>query len=402
MTEHPTIDGADRAAPANPYLSVAQPSQPQPPPDLDADAPVLRSVEHQRINRKAIGFLAGIVLFLASMTMWMVHSATATTDAAPRQREEAVAVPELPRVTSPADRASDSPVEAAEEAGVPPLPVLPPPPAEATASPPPMPPRPLQPTLIERRMGMEPAAGEGAPPNPANDPLAQSLLGGLSGLQPTPAPPPSGNAPASAQASFAQSLQRPDALLVRGTYIRCILESRIVTDVPGFASCVVTEPVYSIDGRRLLVPKGSKLSGRYDGEPRGPRVAVVWDRIITPGGIDVTMASPGVDGLGSAGHPGDYDAHWDSRIGAALMISLISDGFRYAAAEYGPETTTVSNGIVTQSPFESTTARTMERLANQALAKAANRPATVTIHQGTLLNVYVARDVDFSNVLARE
>jgi type IV secretion system protein VirB10 len=44
----------------------------------------------------------------------------------------------------------------------------------------------------------------------------------------------------------------------------------------------------------------------------------------------------------------------------------------------------------------------MERLANQALAKAANRPATVTVPQGTVLNVYVARDVDFSGVLARQ
>ena len=43
----------------------------------------------------------------------------------------------------------------------------------------------------------------------------------------------------------------------------------------------------------------------------------------------------------------------------------------------------------------------MERLANQALDKAANRPATVTINQGTVVNVYVAKDVDFAGVLAR-
>jgi type IV secretion system protein VirB10 len=28
-----------------------------------------------------------------------------------------------------------------------------------------------------------------------------------------------------------------------------------------------------------------------------------------------------------------------------------------------------------------------------------NRPATVTINQGTVVNVYVAKDVDFSSVL---
>ena len=66
------------------------------------------------------------------------------------------------------------------------------------------------------------------------------------------------------------------------------------------------------------------------------------------------MASPGADNLGGAGHPGDYDAHWPARVGAALMISLISDVFKYEGEEHGPRTTTASNGLVTQAPFETT------------------------------------------------
>jgi type IV secretion system protein VirB10 len=129
-------------------------------------------------------------------------------------------------------------------------------------------------------------------------------------------------------------------------------------------------------------------------------VAVVWDRITTPNGIDVSMASPGVDGLGGAGHPGRYSAHWGSRIGSALLVSLVSDAFKYAAAKEGPAGTVIGEGgVVLQSPYESSTARTLERLANQALDN--RRPPTVTIRQGTLLNVYVARDVDFSAVVAR-
>jgi type IV secretion system protein VirB10 len=382
--------------PANPYLSNQSPA---PLPDLDAAAPVLPAADSQRLNRKALGFLAGMILFLVLMTLWMIHSASAARDSTPRQREEAVAVPDLPRASAgeatpvhPAMPANDADVEE-----VPPLPLLPPPPAERAAMTAPTPPLPAGPTLAERRMGVQPTD---TAPGPGSDPIAQALLAGLPRVQAGGAEQPV--QPAATDTTTAQYLQHPDALLLRGTYIRCILESRIVTDVPGFASCVVTEPVYSVNGQRLLIPKGSKISGKYNGEPSGPRVAVVWDRITTPSGIDVTMASPGVDDLGSAGHPGDYDAHWGSRIGASMMISLISDGFRYAAAEYGPETTTIANGVVTQSPFESTTARTMERLANQALAKAANRPATVTIPQGTALNVYVARDVDFSGVLARQ
>ena len=199
--------------------------------------------------------------------------------------------------------------------------------------------------------------------------------------------------------SSATYIQSPDALLVRGTYLRCVLETRIITDLAGYTSCLLTEPVYSINGRNLLLPKGSKIYGAYGGGPMGKRVEVIWDRITTPNGIDVAMSSPGVDQLGGAGHPGQYSAHWGSRIASALMISLISDAFKYAAAEHGPETTTIANnGMTVQSPYESATARTMERLANEALSSN-RRPPTVTINQGTIVNVYVAKDVDFTNVL---
>lgn len=197
----------------------------------------------------------------------------------------------------------------------------------------------------------------------------------------------------------AKPLYNPDTLLLRGTYIRCVLQSRVISDFPGYTSCVVTEPVYSVTGRRLLLPRGSKVLGSYEPDIVGNRVAVVWDRITTPTGLDVNMRSPGVDMLGAAGVPGDYSGHWGQRIGSALLISVLSDAFKYAGAKHGPQETAIANGVVVQSPYESNTARTMERLANMALDQNMARPPTVTINQGAIVNVYVARDVDFSSVL---
>ncbi|WP_274602094.1 TrbI/VirB10 family protein, partial [Stenotrophomonas maltophilia] len=79
--------------------------------------------------------------------------------------------------------------------------------------------------------------------------------------------------------SNASYIRSPDALLVRGTYLRCVLETRIITDIAGYTSCLLTEPVYSINGRNLLLPKGSKIYGAYGGGPTGKRVEVIWDRI---------------------------------------------------------------------------------------------------------------------------
>lgn len=360
-------------------------------PDLDASAPVLRPEDVQRLNRKALVFLAAIVLLLVLAIAGMLRAVGGDEAAKQSPREQEVVIPDLPRIGATAEP-PPAPVPMPME----PVPVVPLPSGEPSTLRPspwgmPSPSRlqaPPGPSLRDRRSSTTETT-------PASNPYMQAMLAGLPGAEPQDT-----EAPATAGTTAARPIARPDALLVRGTYIRCVLETRIVTDVPGFTSCVVTEPVYSINGRRLLLPSGSKVLGRYDSEPLGPRVAVVWDRITTPNGIDISMASPGVDGLGGAGHPGHYSAHWGTRIGSALLVSLVSDAFKYAAAKEGPAGTVIGEGgVVMQSPYESSTARTLERLANQALDN--RRPPTVTIRQGTLLNVYVARDVDFSAVVAR-
>jgi type IV secretion system protein VirB10 len=379
-------------------------------PDLDANAPQLQSNDMQRLNRKALLFLGGIVALLAVAAFLMFRSATSKEDDVSKQpRAATVNVPDLPetQATLPAETEQAQPIEVTDysQQEIPPLPPQPlPPPSYGNPYGPQEPAGPRQPTLMERRMSNSAdgsaQTAESATGSQTNqrDAYMQAMLSQMPGNQAA-----ANNQPAKEQATSAKFINNPNGLMVRGTYIRCVLETRIITDIPGFTSCVVTEPIYSINGRSLLLPKGSKISGRYNNSGAGDiaRVSVIWDRITTPNGIDVNMASPGVDNLGGAGHPGDYNAHWGSRITSALLISIISDAFSYAAAENGPRTTTISNGNVIDTPFESSTARTMERLANQALDRSINRPPTVTINQGAVVNVYVSKDVDFTGVLAR-
>ncbi|QNP40879.1 TrbI/VirB10 family protein [Lysobacter solisilvae (ex Woo and Kim 2020)] len=376
---------------ANPYYAQHSAASV---PDLDANTPLLKSSDVQKLNRKALVFLAGIVALLVVAAIWMFNSAGAEEETKPKVAEEEILIPEAPKAAAAEPL---PPLPVADAAEMPPLPMAPP------MQPMPLPDaggQPLsaqEPSLLSRRMGAseqdEQRSGTAVMPGMITpDSYAQAMLGMQGQGQAQPARP---------GVASAQPILNPDTLLVRGTYLRCVMETRIITDVPGFTSCVVTEPVYSINGRRLLLPKGSKISGTYKSDNvTGPRVAVVWDRITTPNGIDINMASPGVDNLGAAGHPGDYDAHWGSRIASALLISMISDAFKYAGAKHGPSGSTVTNsGNEIIQPYESNTARAMERLAGQALERGASRPPTVTINQGTVVNVYVAKDVDFSSVL---
>ncbi|KQQ74756.1 hypothetical protein ASF73_10255 [Xanthomonas sp. Leaf131] len=350
-------------------------------PDLDANEPVLRSSDIKRLNRKALVFLAGIAALLIVAIFWLV-SRGSKEEEVKKPRTETVVAPALPQnMTAPVETA---PVPLAQQSSLPPLPPMPSDDEERSV--------PVQrergPSLLERRILAEQGGAQGT--NPAN----ANLLGMQ---QPTAEQKDE-------QIMLAKPISNPDGLLVRGTYIRCVLETRIISDFDGFTSCIITEPVYSINGHKLLLPKGSKVLGQYKAdEPSSPRMEVVWDRITTPTGIDVTLSGPGIDNLGSAGHPGQYDAHWGNKIASALFISMLSDAFKYAAAEYGPRTTTVGlgSGTITDQPFESNTADSIQQVARQAIQKSGRRPATVTINQGTVVFVYVAKDVDFTAVLPK-
>lgn len=378
-------------------------------PDLDAGAPVLRADEEQRLNRKAIAFLGGSLLLLVLVAIILLRSGGDPSDPASVPAGSRVQVPTLPRevaalpapaVPLPAPSQGDAP-------DMPPIPLaadstmssrglsggLPPLPAAEPA--PPV--REREPTLVERRIA-DASAGASAP---GGGPVAMADSPALA----SPAAERGGQAGSAVrvQADAPARLQRPETTMVRGTYLRCVLETRIVSDLDGFAACVLTEPVYAFNGRTLLLPKGSKIYGEYKGgDFVNDRMAVVWDRVLTPDGIDVALSAPGIDHLGSSGMPGQYSAHWGRRIGSALMISLLSDAFKYYAADQGPSQTGVSSGgIITQQPFESNTAESIQRLAEQALQGNAKRPPTVTINQGTVVNIYVTRDIDFVDVLGR-
>jgi len=388
-TPYQGVDGADAAHGEalihNPYSTHYQQSSA---PDLDAGAPTLKSNELRRTNRRALLMLGSAVALLLFVSYWMISSATSRRTPS-KPREEKVTVADAPPALAlpPARHSEAQPIPLARQPALPPLP-----PPQPTVQPAELPSvyAPHAPTLVERRI-----AGTSDPMANLSTSSSGAPSSGIGGSLP----------PARTTTTQARPLEHADALMQRGTYIRCVLETRIVTDVPGYSSCLVTEPVYSFNGRRLLLPKGSKVLGAYSSGPKGRRVAVVWDRIITPTGIDVDMSSkpnPGIDNLGGAGLPGHYDAHWGSRISAALLISMLSDAFKYEAAKHGPTTSSIAaNGMVVQEPFESNTARTVQNLADMAVREAANRPPTVTINQGTVIYVYVARDVDFSDVVAR-
>lgn len=195
-------------------------------------------------------------------------------------------------------------------------------------------------------------------------------------------------------------------LVPRGSNITCVLDSRLVSDLSGSASCTVNKNVYSMNGAYRLIPKGSRLSGTFKGgSGDNERLSVIWDRILTPEGIDIAISEAATDEMGSTGVLGDFDGHWGKKLSAAILVSLAGDLFKLGSVKYGPTqqtttTDTAGKSTVEIKPYESIAVDILSKIPAQIAAKTLATPDTITIPQGQLVNVMTTKDIDFRQVRA--
>lgn len=109
-----------------------------------------------------------------------------------------------------------------------------------------------------------------------------------------------------------------------GAVIPAVLLTAIDTARSGPVVAAVTEPVFdTVTGRHLVIPQGSRLIGRHEGESRyGDRRAfVVWDRLLLPNGKSLVLTgAPGVDAQGAVGLVGQVDR----RLGPLTLATLFA------------------------------------------------------------------------------
>jgi len=172
----------------------------------------------------------------------------------------------------------------------------------------------------------------------------------------------------------------------QGTVIPAILETAINSDLPGFVRAVVSRDVRGFDGTTVLIPRGSKLVGQYRSGVAlsQTRAFVVWSRILTPEGVSIDIGSPGTDPLGRGGLEGETDTHFFERFGSAILLSVMGAGLN--ALTERDTNTAIIIGSTQQA----------NQVASIALQKQIDIPVTIKVPQGTPLQVFVTRDLDFA------
>lgn len=176
----------------------------------------------------------------------------------------------------------------------------------------------------------------------------------------------------------------------KGTHIPCTLETAMSSEKPGLVSCIVMRDVLSGSGQVVLVEKGSKAFGEYqNGIKRGQkRMFALWTEVRTPKGVVVTLDSPATDALGRAGLTGKIDKKFWERFGGALLLSIVTDasGFVFERAS---EELEIDFNSSSEAPDDAI---------GIAVEQTKNIQPAIYINQGAAVNIFVARDLDFSDV----
>ena len=179
--------------------------------------------------------------------------------------------------------------------------------------------------------------------------------------------------------------------LKAGSVIPAALLTAIDTEREGRVIASVTENVFdTVTGSYLLIPQGSRLLGRFDGDQTyGERRAfLVWERLIFPDGRSITLArEPGLDGKGAGGVTGRVDRRIPQLLTATLFAGAITTLGEAARRDGNNKDTSLLGDAGDAAAIEA--ARVGGRMVDRELEV---KP-TIRVRQGTRVQVLLTRDL---------
>jgi type IV secretion system protein VirB10 len=351
------------------------------------------SLQSRISNLLALGLMS--VLGLGMLTWYYAHALTRQSRAQQSAQSSSAKrasgdtpLPSLGRIEPPAHDVSAAAAIASAPIQLPEIPLQPNPTSAAVYGP--APPKSAAELALDRQLSgavfaAQSSGNSSTPTAPAAVPAA--MTGQVE-------PQVSGNLttllqPSVTTAVRAEVLPTQRLLLPKGAFLDCTLETAIDSTLPGMTTCVMATDTFGVDGKVVLLERGTKLVGETRGQVQqgAARVFVLWNEARTPTGVIVPLASPGADELGRSGLPGAVDRHFWERFGAAILVSIIDGGIQAAVQSSRSSSNTVLvNPSATQDVM------------TEVLKGTIGIGPTVRKQQGDRIQVLVARDLDFRTV----
>ncbi len=198
-------------------------------------------------------------------------------------------------------------------------------------------------------------------------------------------------------------------ILQSGGVIPAILQTEIVSNLPGLITAVVRRDVYdSVTGQYLLIPKGSRLIGEYNSTISygQKQLQAVFTRLVRPDGTSIVLPgkTSGVDSMGVSGLADQVNNHWSGVIGSAALMTLFSLPAALAQNQQNQSPVYVDgNGNVSGGSYgfgSSAKSASLEALGQSATQigtqitqNQLNVQPTITINAGYVFSIMVTKDI---------
>ena len=193
------------------------------------------------------------------------------------------------------------------------------------------------------------------------------------------------------EAVQAKVIGEPSRTVLQGTLIEATLTNAISSQLEGNVSATVSYDVWSMDMANVLIPRGSRLFGRYSSSiDKGQRrIMVAWDRVVTPDGQSVELAAYGTDRIGRSGVTGRVNTHTLARFSAAAAVSIIGAAPAVLAAAVEKD----SDDEVAQDTAENIGTNASDTVGS-IMKDYIDIPTTISVDQGAVVMVMVNADLE--------
>lgn len=201
------------------------------------------------------------------------------------------------------------------------------------------------------------------------------------------------------EADVAEVIAAPANTIVQGTIIQGTLDGALNTGHEGNITATVSYDVWSVDLSQVLVPRGSRMFGRYSAEASlgQKRVLIAWDRVITPDNHSLRLTAYGTDGIGRSGLPAKVKTHLLQKISGAALVSIISATPTLLAASAADDSQNITVGDDEVNPIMQAgvaASSAIGEAAASALEDYLTIAPTLAVDQGMVVNVVVDRDIE--------
>ncbi|MBR6412462.1 MAG: hypothetical protein IKS41_04810 [Alphaproteobacteria bacterium] len=191
-------------------------------------------------------------------------------------------------------------------------------------------------------------------------------------------------------------------MILKDKAIPCVLVHAVDSrfgSVP--VTAIVERHIYAEQGRRIIIPAGSRLIGTGGGGGGGhvAKVNFSWSRLIRPDGSAFKLSANSGDAMGRGGVPAYLDEQLLKKYGRPVLESTITSAIAFVTAT-NDDITTKNNGdqIMSSRAQAANDARnnfidSMSQIFNQLLQEALQVQEVLYVPAGTRFTIYPSTDL---------